>query len=149
VYPGGRRRAAVAVSAAVVATAETTIRCPYCQLPAERCTGADIYPHRPDLASLRFWRCQPCGAWVGCHKDSDSIPLGSLANAKTRDLRRKCHAGFDPVWRCRAMSRNGAYRRLAELMKIAPHECHISWFGERECLKALNAIGKLRREVGL
>lgn len=125
------------------------VLCSYCDQPAERCTGADIYPSRPDLAHLRFWRCQPCGAHVGCHKDSDAIPLGTLANAVTRALRQRCHAAFDPIWKGRTLRRNEAYRRLADLLRIPVGQCHISQFGEKECAHALNKIQKLRREVGL
>lgn len=42
--------------------------CDYCGNKAAQVTGRKIYPHRPDLFSLRFWHCEPCKAWVGCHK---------------------------------------------------------------------------------
>ena len=29
--------------------------------------GAEIYPHRPDLHELPFWKCDKCGNFVGCH----------------------------------------------------------------------------------
>ena len=48
-----------------------SVDCDYCQKPAELVTGATIYPHRNDLAHLRFWRCVPCEAYVGCHKAGD------------------------------------------------------------------------------
>lgn len=131
------------------APAPGPVMCPYCRQPAQRCTGADIYRNRPDLAHLAFWRCVPCVAYVGCHRDSDAIPLGTLANAATRALRIRCHDAFDPVWKSRAMRRAAAYRRLAELMRIPVRECHISWFDDERCALAFNKIAKLRREVGL
>lgn len=42
--------------------------------------GREIYPHRHDLYSLPFWRCDGCGNHVGCHhKTKDRTrPLGVI-----------------------------------------------------------------------
>jgi len=58
-----------------------TIICNYCGNNAEMVSGDAIYPHRPDLYHRKFYRCQPCGAYVGCHEGTDK-PLGRLANAE-------------------------------------------------------------------
>lgn len=41
-----------------------TVLCNYCLNPAKLVTGADIYPHRPDLYSKQFWECKPCDAHI-------------------------------------------------------------------------------------
>ena len=45
--------------------------------------GREIYPHRPDLAALPFWRCDGCGGYVGTHHRSDdpTRPLGVIPSS--------------------------------------------------------------------
>ena len=122
------------------------VRCPYCHAAAERVTGREIYPHRPDLAGLVIFRCVPCDARVGTHRGSGK-PLGTLGNAATRAARRACHQMFDPLWKLGYMGRNEAYRALAERMGIAVADCHISHWQADECERALPHIRALRDET--
>jgi hypothetical protein len=92
----------------------------------------EIYPHRPDLAKKRFWRCIPCKAYVGCHPDSD-WPLGRLANAELRAAKVRAHAAFDPMWRRGGMTRNDAYTWLAKALGIERECCHIGEFDVELC----------------
>lgn len=116
--------------------------CDYCGKPAEACTGADIYPHRPDLASKKFFRCVPCGAYVGRHADSGHA-LGRLANAELRAAKMRAHAAFDPLWKRgspiwkfgRFHTRKVAYAWLASALGITKAECHIGMFDMDLCLK--------------
>lgn len=71
--------------------------CPYCGKPSDLLNGAEVYPHRPDLADRKFWVCKPCDARVGCH-GKGIRPLGTLANAELRGLRRNAHRVFDMLW---------------------------------------------------
>lgn len=122
--------------------------CPYCGAKAELVTGADIYPHLPRLHAANFWRCAPCAAYVGCHRTGDGIkPMGTLADARTRDLRRACHARFDPLWRSGGIARKGAYKALARRLGIPFKDCHFSWFQAPELERALVAIGELAAEL--
>jgi endogenous inhibitor of DNA gyrase (YacG/DUF329 family) len=60
------------------------IFCANCQkdVDAEKVTGKEIYPHRPDLAGKILYRCPICGNYVGTHKKDGrpytplSIPCG-------------------------------------------------------------------------
>ena len=40
----------------------------------------EIYPHRQDLKSLPFWKCDTCGNHVGCHHKTKNRtqPLGCI-----------------------------------------------------------------------
>ena len=115
-----------------------TLTCPYCNRDAQQATGADIYPHRPDLAHKKFYRCSPCGAYVGCHKDGR--PLGRLANADLRRAKQLTHAKFDPLWKSGQMSRSAAYRWLADQLGIPGDECHIGMFDIDRCRAAYKAV---------
>lgn len=108
------------------------MKCPYCGGDAELSTGYKVYPHRPDLASLKIWACFPCDAWVGTHKNSGE-PLGRLANAELRMAKRKAHAAFDPLWKSGQMSRKKAYALLSEKMGLTPDETHIGMFDVEQC----------------
>lgn len=112
------------------------VSCAYCNRQAELVGGDVIYPHRKDLVSKRFWRCAPCGAYVGCHGNTDH-PLGRLANAELRAAKMRAHAAFDPMWRRQKLRRSEAYRRLADFLGITPRECHIGMFDVAQCARVV------------
>ena len=117
------------------------MNCNYCGRPAECVTGQELYPHRPDLSSKRFWRCTPCGAYVGCHHKT-TRPLGLLANAETRRLRQQAHACFDPLWNgaTAIMSRTKAYKWLRSELGLTETNCHIGMFTVEQCQAAIDAV---------
>lgn len=111
----------------------STLSCPYCGKAAELVTGEVIYPHREDLAHLKFWACLPCDAYVGTHKNSEEAkPLGTLANKATRTARMRAHAAFDPIWKNGHMSRSNAYEIMAMALGYELSDCHISMMDEDE-----------------
>ena len=120
--------------------------CPYCSSQAQLVTGERIYPHRPDLFDLKFWCCDLCDAWVGCHKpgthrveggqridNGDCHPLGRLANAELRRAKSAAHAAFDPLWKSRGLSRRQAYAWLSEQMGLDLDRTHIGEFDVAQC----------------
>jgi len=120
------------------------VTCPYCRSAAKLVTGNVIYPHRPDLASLKFWQCKPCGAFVGTHKNSSShAPLGTLANATLRRDRSQAHAAFDPLWRDGSMSRTDAYRWASNVLKLPLPKTHIAMMTSEQCETLRLAVEKL------
>ncbi len=107
--------------------------CDYCLRDAELVTGKEIYPHRPDLHKLPFYRCRPCKAYVGCHKGT-TVPMGRMANAELRAAKTAAHAAFDPLWREGVLtSRRHAYRWLADKMGLREDQCHIGQFDVKQC----------------
>lgn len=107
--------------------------CDYCGNKAALVTGRKIYPHRPDLFPLWFWHCEPCKAWVGCHKNSDAQPLGRLANAELRLAKSAAHRDFDPLWKSGEMTRKQAYQWLSNQLGIPADSCHIGMFDVETC----------------
>ena len=61
--------------------------------------------------SYKCYYCEPCNAYVGCHKNSRK-PLGTLANKELRELRIRTHEIFDPLWKSGKMTRSEAYKML-------------------------------------
>lgn len=79
------------------------------------------------------WRCAPCDAYVGCHGDTDRSK-GFVANKMLRNLRKRAHAAFDPLWRDGGpMSRDAAYAELSKHLKTPPDETHIGMFDSDQC----------------
>src|ERR1035437_9220224 len=91
--------------------------CPYCGKLSKKVTGRTIYPHRPDLDGLAFWRCDPCDAHVGCNPRTGQ-PLGRLANKELRWAKMATHAIFDPIWEDGRMTRSEAYDWLSIVLCI-------------------------------
>jgi len=111
--------------------------CPYCGKQAYLVGGSIIYPHRDDLASKKFYQCNPCDAYVGCHEGTVN-PLGRLANAELRKAKMQAHAAFDPKWRNGEMKRASAYKWLAEQLKINAKDCHIGMMDVDMCKRVVD-----------
>lgn len=129
----------------------TTPICPYCNEPAKLVTGAELYRHRPDLATFKFWQCRPCDAYVGCHKrGTGTQPLGRLANAALRMWKGNAHTVFDPFWNSykyverRRVARMAAYARLARDLGIDPQDCHIGMFDVETCQRVIKVCAAWR-----
>lgn len=110
------------------------ILCDYCGKPARLVDSAIVYEGR---SYGQIWYCKGCQAWVGCHKGT-STPLGRLANAELRKLKRIAHAEFDPLWRGKTrFTRRMAYKWLAEEMGLPEDQTHIGMFDEEQCRKCI------------
>lgn len=121
------------------------VHCPYCRSFAVLVGAMRIYPNRDDLAHRKFWFCEPCSAWVGCHEagmgqGDGTQPLGVLTNAAGRTARRAAHAAFDSLWNSGGLSRNKAYAWLAKSLDIPLEECHIGHFGEARCARVVELV---------
>jgi len=109
--------------------------CTYCGRDTEPVTGKKVYPHiqHEDLWPGKYWLCEYCNAYVGCHADSD-IPLGTPANGELRRARTKAHKQFDKLWRGANKSpRKQIYESLAHHLGIPTEKCHIGMFDLKQC----------------
>lgn len=115
--------------------AEKVPTCPYCKDKARLMDSAAVYGGR---SYGMIWRCIPCDAYVGVHKNSAThTPLGRLANKELRAWKIKAHAALDPFWRGGLMSRSSVYKRLADEMGIPPGKAHVGWFDVPECRRVV------------
>lgn len=78
-------------------------------------TGAEIYPHRPDLAELPFWKCDACANYVGCHhKTKDRTrPLGNIPTREIMEARKHIHRILDPMWINSKQKRREIYAHIS------------------------------------
>ena len=98
------------------------IYCTQCNkdVEARLTNGEEIYPHRKDLYSIPFWKCDTCKLYVGCHHKSDTPtkPLGVFANQEIKDIRMKIHAQLDPLWKSGKYERNTLYSIIARKLGL-------------------------------
>lgn len=99
-------------------TETRTIWCCGCEAEtAARLTdGKEIYPHRTDLRTLPFWRCDTCQNFVGCHHKTAerTRPLGCIPTKAIKDARQHIHRVLDPIWQSKRMARGKVYSMIAE-----------------------------------
>lgn len=79
--------------------------------------------------------CTQCMARVSMHPFTD-IPVGTLADEELREVRKRCKAPFEAIFRDGRMSRTQAYQALAKRLGISVDECHFGWFDAEMCVRA-------------
>jgi hypothetical protein len=94
------------------------------------------------------YRCNCCGAYVGAHPGT-IIPLGTLADGKLREARKRAHSAFDHIWRDKGKSRGAAYRWLSEKLGVQRHACHIAWFDAATCARVVEFSTQYLKAHGL
>jgi len=115
------------------------VLCSHCCGPAEYCNNKEIYGQSYGAWPM-VWLCRQCNAYVGCHKNSIT-PLGTLANAETRDWRKRAKEPFLELVATRFNNnRTTAYKWLAEQMGIDSAECHFGMFNVERCKLALAVV---------
>lgn len=122
-----------------------TIYCCACgqDVEARLTDGGEIYPHRPDLRSLPFWRCDTCGNYVGCHHKTKARinPLGHIPTPQIKAARKHVHALIDPVWKSRRMKRGVIYKAISDAVGWDYHTGKIRTIEEaREVYRAAKRL---------
>lgn len=120
----------------------TTLYCVGCarDVQPRLVSGAEVYPHRPDLAEKRFWKCGACGNYVGCHPGTTRA-LGNIPTPELRAVRMRIHAIIDPLWRGKKMRRRQVYARLGEHLGREYHTGEIKSVAEaRSILEFASAL---------
>jgi hypothetical protein len=107
--------------------------------------GREVYPHRPDLFSLPFWKCDDCGNHVGCHhKTKDPTrPLGNIPTKELKNARQHIHRILDPIWKSGKMPRGKLYTRIAQ--ELGYEEYHTA---EIKTIEEARKVYAVVREIG-
>lgn len=89
--------------------------------------GSEIYPHRPDLCALPFWRCDGCGNYVGCHHKTKNrtAPLGCIPTPEIKNARQHIHALLDPLWQSGSVERKQLYDEISHRVGWSYHTAKI------------------------
>lgn len=89
--------------------------------------GSEIYPHRQELYSLPFWKCDACGNYVGCHHKTKNKtgPLGCIPTPELKNARNHIHKLLDPIWKSGKMGRKEIYKKLSDELGWKYHTAQI------------------------
>lgn len=101
--------------------------------------GREIYPHRPDLFELPFWKCNGCGNYVGCHhKTKDRTrPLGNIPSKELKNARQHIHRILDPLWKNGNMKRGKLYAKISDAIGYQYHTAEIKSADEARKIYAI------------
>ena len=110
------------------------IYCCECEkkVEARLTNGAEIYPHRDDLHSLPFWKCDTCKNYVGCHHKTGNPtnPLGNIPSPEMRKARSHIHAILDPLWKTKRYNRKALYEMISDHMGFGYHTAKLRTLDE-------------------
>ncbi len=127
-------------------TKTMTIYCCKCskQVKARITNGAEVYPHRKDLNGLKFWRCDGCDNFVGCHKQGGGTkPLGVIASQQIKNYRKAIHAKIDPLWKHGKYTRKALYKNLSKKLGYEYHTANLKTV--EECKRVLIIADEIAR----
>ena len=100
------------------------LRCPYCSSSVIYRSADGIYKENKDDTMLYVCSKYPeCDSYVRVHKGT-RIPMGELANRELRCLRREAHHYFNQLYLTGMMTRDEAYRWLADQISAPMSEAH-------------------------
>lgn len=101
--------------------------------------GSEVYPRRPDLGQLPFWKCDQCGNYVGCHHRSHdrTRPLGCIPDPAMRNARSHIHALIDPAWQAGVIRREDLYHHLSEATGRKYHTANLRTIEEARRVYAI------------
>src|SRR4051812_41388072 len=118
-------------------------------VPARLTDGKEIYPHRPDLSTLPFWKCDTCKNYVGCHhKTHDRTkPLGNIPTREIMEARKHIHRILDPLWK-EASERGAARGRIyAAISQALGYQYHTGEIKTLEEARKVYAIVQAMKQV--
>ena len=70
-----------------------------------------------------------------------------LTDDATRQARRNAHAAFDPIWQDGILSRDKAYRVLAQELRVANEAAHMNEMPRELALKVPEAAARIRERL--
>lgn len=100
--------------------------------------GAEIYPHRPDLAAQPRWIHDACGNHVGTHHKTDdpTRPLGNIPSPEIKRARVHIHNLIDPAWKSKRVKRRAIYAHLSAVIGREYHTGEIKTIEEARAVYA-------------
>jgi hypothetical protein len=117
------------------------------RVPARLTDGTEMYPNRPDLADLPFWKCDTCGAFVGTHHKTKNRykALGFLATPEVKKWRMIIHSILDPLWKTGKIKRGKAYKYISHRLGRDFHTAQI--YSVEEGMQVYEIIKGLKQQL--
>ena len=121
--------------------------CPKCNNPATFGPNEGFYGTRyvSSAGSYMAWYCKRCSTYVGTHHNDPAKPLGTMADAETREWRARAHRVIDPIWQSGRMGRRTLYSKLAVALG---REVHVGGADIELCKSIIFAANHLPKKHG-
>ncbi|MBA2125096.1 hypothetical protein DLM45_02495 [Hyphomicrobium methylovorum] len=106
-------------------------------------SGAEVYPHRSDLADVPRWKCDGCGNHVGTHHKTKNPtkPLGNIPSNEIKYARIKIHELIDPLWKSGLLRRGKVYAKMSDALGYPYHTGEIKTIDEaRDVYRAAQGV---------
>ena len=121
------------------------VRCPYCGGTAILRDASYVYGNKSKGGKAYVCSHYPaCNSYVGVHKGT-TMPKGTLANKELRQKRIRAHSIFDQIWKQGILSKQEAYRWIADKFCLNDHEAHIGKFSDYMCEQLIHESQKVLR----
>jgi ssDNA-binding Zn-finger/Zn-ribbon topoisomerase 1 len=101
------------------------------------------------LPTGHFYGCArypTCRGTHGAHPDGS--PMGTPGDTLTREARMRAHEIFDQLWKTGKMSRDDAYKWLAQKLGMTKETAHIGRFDVKTCERVIKHA-KARLKEGI
>lgn len=81
-------------------------------------TGKEVYPDKPDLKRRRFYICDSCKGFIGCHdwKKCKNVPIGSIPTPEIAEKRREVFEALKPIIDAKVISKKRLYNELGKAL---------------------------------
>lgn len=109
--------------------------------------GTEVYPHRPDIAELPFWKCDNCENKVGCHHKTSKPkrPLGIIPSKEVSRARGHLHILIDQLWKKNLIRRKTLYKMLSERLGYEYHTGELRTI--EQCREVYRTALQIRKEL--
>ena len=87
-------------------------------------------------------RYPACDSYVGVHSGT-ILPKGTLADQNLRRKRIQTHRIFDQIWKRGILSKQDAYRWMADKFCLNPKDAHIGNFSDYMCDQLIQEASKV------
>lgn len=121
------------------------VLCPYCNRKARLITGKQLYRSIKRIKHYRFWRCDSCDAHAKCSRDGK--PIGSLANAELRQLRRKAHDLMEWIVASGTMDESELHKMLCQSVGRKSKRVMLVHYSKDDCQAIVDLLEPIQHDL--
>jgi len=122
--------------------------CPKCGATIVLRSAEGIYKENKNNTMLYICSNYPhCDMYVRTHPGTTK-PVGTLADARLRKLRREAHFYFNQLYESGAMTDDDAYTLLMNIVQAPRSKAHIGYLGEYYCQQVIERSQGILRNHG-
>lgn len=107
--------------------------------------GKEVYPDKPELKRRRFYVCDTCKGFIGCHdwKKCKNVPIGSIPTKELAEKRKEVFEELKPIIDAKVLSKKRLYGELGKALGKDFNIATIETVEEAD--KAIKAAGLMKK----